>query len=119
MNNTLQRIKEGLTFGNESHNNSFLAFFVKSLSYTLPAMIMGVLVDKFVSNLQKKEKLGTNKWCYVMFQLVLNVLVLFACLRIISYKYASEFQNTLPGMFFSTLFFGVQFKWIQNLESSL
>lgn len=117
--NITKEIKEGLTFGNDNHNKHFLSFFIKSISYTLPAMIMGIVVDKFVFSLQEKNKLGKNKWCYVMFQLILNVMVLFTCLKFISYNYAYEFQNTLPGMFFSTLFFGVQFKWVQNMESSI
>jgi hypothetical protein len=114
----LQQIADGLSFGNQKHNGHFLSFFVKSVAYTLPAILLGILVDRLVDKLKKKKRFGDKPCTYVVLQFAINLAILFVVLKGLSYKYASEFQNTLPGMFFSTLFFGVQTKWFANIDES-
>lgn len=97
----------------DSARESFFVLNVKSLILIIPAIFIGHYLDEFV------EKLGiSDKKKTVTIQTLLNIVVIYI-LHKLSRTYTSEFQVTLPGLFFSALFFGMQTNYIRDLKSLL
>jgi len=115
----MKQIMDGLRFGKEDHNNHFISFFVKCLAFLIPAIILGILIDVCIDKLQRRRCFGQNVWTYISLQFAFNIYILYFTLKTLNSEYASEFQNTIPGMFFSTIFFGVQLKWFKNIQIAL
>jgi hypothetical protein len=115
----LTHIKNGLSFGNENHNKHFISFFVKCLAFVIPAILFGIAIDVLIDKVKQRNCFGDHIWIYISLQFLFNIYVLYVTLKVLNREYASEFQNTLPGMFFSTIFFGVQLKWFKNIQVAL
>jgi hypothetical protein len=79
----------------------------------VPAIFIGHYLDEIVEKMNIKDKAHS-----VILQTLLNVLVIYILHRM-SQAYTSEFQLTLPGLFFSALFFGMQTNYIRDLKSLL
>jgi hypothetical protein len=107
----MDMIKDGLDFGNDSEK-SFVSVGIRSFALLVPGMILGHLVDKYINKLKKDD---TNVLKYVILQSVVNILII-SVLHKIHHKYTSEFQRTLPGLYFSGLFFGLQVNYIRNIQ---
>ncbi len=114
----LNIIKKGLDIGSEAHNDHFLSFCIKCNLFTLPGIVLGLIIDKLVSKLQKRKTFGDKISPYVFFQTIVNIIVLYVMLKTIS-KYANELQQTIPGMLWSALFFSVQQKWFTNIQDMI
>ncbi len=112
-------IKNGLTFGNEEHNTHFVSFFIKCLAFVIPAIVLGIVIDLLVYRLQVQNKCGKHLWTYITLQFLINIILLYMSLKVLNVGYANEFQTTIPGMWFSTILFGVQIKWFKNIENAL
>jgi hypothetical protein len=107
-------IKEGLDFGKDNEK-SFLSIGIRSFALLIPGMILGHIVDKYINKLKKNDQ-GVLK--YVLLQSVVNILII-TLLHSLHSKYTSEFQSTLPGLYFSGLFFGLQVNYIRNIQTLL
>ena len=104
-------------FGNDNER-SFMLVMWKSFALLIPGAILGHYVDTAVKRIQKKQVLGSHVGIYVLFQSLINITIIYL-LHLIHQKYTSEFQRTLPGLYFSVLFFGLQSNYISNVQRLL
>lgn len=113
----MDHIKNGFRFGDE-RDDSFLTMTVKSFALLVPGMILGHFLDKYIHQLKKKSVLGKSILTYVILQSIVNIGIIFL-LHYLYRRYTSEFQRTLPGMYFSGLFFGLQVNYVSNIQKLL
>jgi hypothetical protein len=92
---------------------SFTVLNLKSLLLIVPAIFIGHYLDELVEKFGIKDKKHS-----VALQTFLNIFVIFVLYKI-NTSYTDEFQLTLPGLFFSALFFGMQTNYIRDLKSLL
>ena len=105
-----------LKFGTpDSRNQSLWQLNAKTFTLLIPAVILGHYIDKLVETMQRK-KLGL--YMAVLIQTLLNILLIYILHRVV-HSYSNEFQLTLPGMFFSAMFFGMQTNFLVNLKKIL
>lgn len=112
----MDTIKDGLNFGNDNEK-SFLSISIRSFALLIPGMILGHLMDKYINKLKKRDE-GGHVIKYVLLQSVANIAII-SLLHKLHQKYTSEFQRTLPGLYFSGLFFGLQVNYIHNIQELL
>jgi hypothetical protein len=113
----MEHIKNGFRFGDEK-DDSFITMTVKSIALLIPGMILGHFVDRYIHALKKKNALGKSIFTYVLIQSIVNIGIIFL-LHYLYRRYTSEFQRTLPGMYFSGLFFGLQVNYVTNIQQLL
>jgi undecaprenyl pyrophosphate phosphatase UppP len=102
-----------LRFGRpDSKNDSFWRLNAKTFALLIPAVVLGHYIDKFIEKSKLKLHLA------IFAQIMLNIVLIYAIHKVM-YSYANEFQMTLPGMFFSALFFGMQTNFLNNLKIAL
>ena len=107
-----------MEFGKNGDDDSFVVMSLKSIALLIPGMILGHYIDKYIHHLEKKEVLGKSMLAYVVIQSIINIAIIFG-LHYVYHKYTDEFQRTLPGLYFSGLFFGLQVNYIQNIQQLL
>lgn len=95
-----------------SRNETFVQLNARSMSFIVPGIILGHYLDKGIENLKLEIKQS------VALQTFLNIAIIFVINKI-SFEYAKEFQITFAGLFFSSLFFGMQTNYIENIKSIL
>ncbi len=102
-----------LKFGTpDGRNESFWKLNAKSFALLIPAVILGHYLDKFV------EQSRMSLYTAIIVQTILNIVLIYILHRVM-YAYSNEFQLTLPGMFFSAMFFGMQTNFLVNLKKAL
>jgi hypothetical protein len=79
-------------------------------------IVPGILLGHYLDNSIKKLNLDTKH--SVALQTFLNISLIFVINKI-SFEYAREFQITFAGLFFSSLFFGMQTNYIDNIKKLL
>lgn len=82
--------------------------------HVVPAIALGLAIDKIIQKLQEKYEL--RPLTVIVIQLIVLILVLFIVERI-SRKYADEWQNNTPGLFFSAFLFGTQSNLYSNIAA--
>lgn len=107
-----------MQFGTDGDNDSFVVMSLKSVALLIPGMILGHYIDRYIHRLEKKEVLGKSMLSYVIVQSIINIVIIFG-LHAVYHRYTDEFQRTLPGLYFSGLFFGLQVNYIQNIQTLL
>lgn len=102
-----------LKFGiQNSRDETFVQLNVRSMSFIVPGILLGHYLDKAISRLNLDTKHA------VALQTFLNIAVIFTINKI-SFEYAKEFQITFAGLFFSSLYFGMQTNYIENIKTLL
>ena len=112
----MDAIKEGFAFGKDNEK-TFISVGIRSFALLVPGMILGHLVDKYINKLKNNDP-GSHVIKYVILQSVVNISII-TVLHKLHHKYTSEFQRTLPGLYFSGLFFGLQVNYIKNIQTLL
>lgn len=95
-----------------SRNETFAQLNARSMSFIVPGILLGHYLDKSIAKLS----LGLKQ--SVALQTFLNIAIIFTINKI-SFEYAKEFQITFAGLFFSSLYFGMQTNYIENIKSIL
>jgi hypothetical protein len=113
----IKPVKEGINFGEDSYS-TLLAFSIRVISQALPGLVLGHYLDQGIYLIQKKGILGTSNLLYGSIQIMIWIL-LFYGMNVFIPSYVSEFQGTLSGVFFITLFFVVQMNFVKNLQAVL
>ena len=113
----IKSVKEGINFGEDSYS-TLLAFLIRVIAQALPGFVLGHYLDQGIYLIQKKGILGTSKLLYASIQIIIWIL-LFNCMNILIPSYVAEFQGTLSGIFFVTIFFVVQMNFVKNLQAVL
>ena len=110
-------VSDGLSFGHETYN-TFLSFTIKFISHSLPGVFIGHYLDQGVYYVQRETWLGTSALSYMMLQIFIWMIFFYGIFHILP-LYTSEFQGTLTGIFFVTLFFVVQTNFVKNIQTVL
>lgn len=97
-----------------SHSNIF-SFTLKILFYIIPAVILGKYTDTAVERLQKYKMLGENSLYYILLQTLIIIITLYAFIKFLS-QFSSEFQITIEGAYFITLYFNLQTNYIHMID---
>lgn len=91
-------------------------------SYTLAiskqiitAIAVGIVIDRISAYIQSRYKV--NPIIMIIIQILFIISVLYIIEKFISQKFADEWQNNTPGIFFVSFFFGLQFNLFSNLLS--
>jgi hypothetical protein len=114
------RLSNVLWFGEEAVSD-FMPFTLKFLSFVVPSILLGHLIDQGVWALQRRKTFAEGrggKIGYLLLQLFLWLLLFFFFYNFTP-NYAREFQGTAAGIFFIALFFAVQTNFVTNLQSVL
>lgn len=113
----LYSVKEGLAFGSDNYT-SILSFTIRIITQALPGVILGHYLDQGIYWTQTQKWMGTSAAPYMFAQIVAWILIFYSMLYFIP-SYATEFQGTMAGIFFITLFFIVQTNFVTNLQAVL
>lgn len=106
-----------MLFGNDNERSFSLVMF-KSFALLIPGAILGHYIDTAIKRVQNKKVFGDHVGVYVFIQSLINVTLIFMLHRLHRH-YTDEFQRTLPGLYFSGLFFGLQANYISNVQQLL
>jgi hypothetical protein len=108
---------DGFSFGHETYD-TFLSFTIKFISHSLPALFAGHYLDQGIYYIQREKYLGRKALSYMILQIFVWMLLFYGLFHLLP-LYAAEFQGTLTGIFFVTLFFVVQVNFIKNTQTVL
>lgn len=111
-------LRESVSFGPDNKNKRFASFFLNTLFLAIPGIILGHYVDKSVDYMKKQEILGNSTFIYAALQLTLSIIIVYYLSKTYQ-KYTMEFQNTYSGLFFVSLFFGMQVNLISNIQEAI
>lgn len=115
--NILRSVSEGLTFGSDNYT-SILSFTIRIIALALPGIVLGHYLDQGIYWTKKQKWLGPSAAPYVFGQIMAWILIFYSILFFAS-SYAMEFQGTMAGIFFITLFFVAQTNFVTNLQTVL
>ena len=95
---------------------TFGKFFLKVLIMIIPAIIFGLLIDNSIIYLQyiMGNDVHCSLWCIL--QTCIIVMVMYG-LHVGMSWYADEFQTTLSGLFFVSLYFGIQSNYYTTIHT--
>jgi hypothetical protein len=113
----VKSIKEGFSFGENTYS-TLLAFSIRVITQALPGLVLGHYLDQGIYWIQKKSILGSSNLLYGSIQIMIWILFFYG-LNVFLPSYVAEFQGTLAGVFFITLFFVVQMNFVKNLQAVL
>jgi len=108
---------DGFSFGHEKYD-TFLSFTIKFISHSFPALFAGHYLDQGIYYIQREKYLGRKALSYMILQIFVWMLLFYGLFHLLP-LYAAEFQGTLTGIFFVTLFFVVQANFIKNTQTVL
>ena len=83
------------------------------LKHSVPAVFIGILVDKFLKRVQ--EKYDVKPLVIIIVQTVILFVILYF-IEITFTRYAQDWQETTPGIFFTFFLFCVQFNFFDNIK---
>jgi hypothetical protein len=112
--NIVEHISDGFDFGKKHHGHP-IPFTIKFLSLAIPGAFLGHYTDQLVLKAQRLEVFGKLHLPYLSLQLALWI-VIFYSLFVFAPGYTKEFQWSIAGIFFITLFFSVQDNFVKNLQ---
>lgn len=81
-------------------------FVAESFIFAVSGLLLGVIVDKQFKKI--KERFPKYKVIIAIIQILLLVSIIAAFYKFAKHEFALHFQQTLPGMAFPAMYFGVQ-----------
>lgn len=90
-----------------------LQYFGVTALYVFPAIILGVVCEKIIRYIQTTYQLNAS--IMIIIQLFLATLFLYIVEHYVSPKYGSNWQEITPGLFFVSIFFGLQSSLYTNV----
>lgn len=110
-------IKNGTSFGKK--DVKYLGGFkIKVLSLLIPGILLGHYVDQIVNKMKRNKVFGEVVLNYIILQTIISMSVIYL-LFYLNKSYTNEFQNTYAGLFFVSLYFGMQTNYVSNLQKIL
>lgn len=110
-------IREGIKFGKKD-STRFGSLMLKTMSLLIPGIVLGHIIDRITNKLKEEKKFGENILTYIIIQTILSISVFYMLISKVK-TYTYEFQNTYSGLYFVSLFFGMQTMYIKNLQEYL
>lgn len=97
------------------YKSSIPHYFGITLCYSIPAIILGVICEKFTHYFQNK---------YMIDPLIAIFMQLFAAITFLCIielyvcpSYGTSWQGITPGLFFVSIFFGLQSSFYNNIHN--
>ena len=100
---------------NFEYRKGIFPYYKTVAFYSVPAIILGIACEKIVFYLQKKYNL--KPWFAILLQLILATTILYIIEMHISLNFGSNWQIITPGLFFVSIFFGLQASLYNNISS--
>lgn len=97
------------------YKTGVLQYFGVTALYVFPAIVVGVLCEKITRHIQINYELSAL--IMIIIQLFLATLFLYIIEYYLSPKYGSNWQEITPGLFFVSIFFGLQSSLYANVFS--
>lgn len=107
--------KRATSFGTTHANKDLLSFALKTLIYIIAALILGVYTDKLVLKCRANKVFGKEIVYYILLQTAINIAT-FYLLIIFFPDFMHEFQTTVSGVYFVTLYFSMQENYTSMLK---
>lgn len=111
----LNIFERAIDFGTLRSRENVFSFTIKCFLYIIPAVILGNYNDITIQKIKRDKRLGENGLYYILLQTLINILVLYIILHLLT-SYTSEFQMTIAGGFFIVLYFGIQTNYIHMIK---
>lgn len=108
-------LKRVTSFGTTNARKDFLSFTFKTIIYILVALILGHYTDKIVLKCRTNKIFGKNILYYILLQTAINIVTLYLLILLFP-SFISEFQTTISGLYFVTLYFAIQKDYITMLQ---
>lgn len=102
-------------FGTVRSRKDLFSFTLKTFIYIIVALILGDYTDKIVLKCRTNKVFGENMRYYILLQTTINILTLYLFILFFP-GFMSEFQSTMPGVYFVTLYFGMQTNYMSMLK---
>lgn len=107
--------KNSINFGTHDSDKNLLSFTIKMVIYMLVSLILGHYTDEFIESLYENKVLGEKKITYIILQTFIIIFTFY--IFILFFKnFTGEFQVTIPGAFFTYMYFGVQHFYVKILK---
>jgi hypothetical protein len=103
------------TDGLFSYRKTMLSYCFDILKHVLPAILLGVTINRIAKELEKRFKLAPIPMILIQLSLSAVLLYLLETQLLRASSYDEEWQVTTPGLFFSAAFFGVQTQLQNNI----
>ena len=103
------------TDGVFSYRRSVFTYCFDILKHVLPAILLGVTVNRIAKEIEKRFKLTPIPMILLQLALSAALLYLLETKLLQGSSYDEEWQITTPGLFFSAAFFGVQTHLANNI----
>jgi hypothetical protein len=95
-------------------HETMIQFTYKVIRMLIPGVILGLLIDNSIRWIQYNIPLDSI--VCILIQTFIMILTIYF-LRRASSLYTDEFQNTLSGLFFVSLYFGLQSNYCTNIHN--
>lgn len=102
------------------YRKSFPSYAGKMAIHIVPGIILGLAINAAMVKL--KERLKLSPLMAVAIHITVLILILYIIETKISTRFAFEWQNITPGLFFVSILFGLQtslFSDLSNLSTSI
>ncbi len=104
----IQFLKDALTFGSFDYRHSLYSYILRVLLFFIPGLFISYFLDTLIKNFQDSKIIQfdnpqLNHFFYFSLEFIILICILYF-IDITIYKYESEFQRTVPGLFFLTFF---------------
>lgn len=110
-----QIFKRATSFGTTRARKDLLSFALKTLIYIIVALILGDFTDRLVLKCRTNKVFGKNIFYYILLQTAINIVTLYVFKKFFP-EFMREFQTTVSGIYFVTLYFEMQTNYIVMLK---
>lgn len=90
-------------------------FVAESFIFASSGLLLGVVVDKQFKRI--KDKFPKYKLLVALVQIIVLVSIIALFFKYAKHEFALHFQQTLPGMAFPAMYFGVQSNLFETAQS--
>lgn len=97
-----------------NYRDGFYEYYLITFFYIIPAIFLGIICQKIMKHLQTKFNL--DPLTSIIIHLLLLTFVLYIVEIHISLQYGTNWQSITPGLFFVSIFFGLQLSLYDNLD---
>jgi hypothetical protein len=99
------------------YRKNFVEYNKICLVYSFFAICSGYIIDNISKHIQTKYLNNKHPIIMIIIQLLLITLFMFSVEYYIYPKFGNSWQSITPGLFFISIFFGMQFNLFSNLQS--
>ncbi len=110
----INRVKIYSKFDENLNPKNAIIFILTGIIFSFLGGVFGLIIDKSLAKLQKKYKIHNTGLIFL--QLFIDVSLIYI-LFILSKDFSNQFQQSLPGLFFPSMFMGIQSNLFSLIQS--